>query len=171
MITIKKMGSCAACQGKQSALVVPYEKGQLAPEEYPKSLQVNCKIAYPRAGGFSTTVQFACYPPQKQDDTEATWNDAQVPISATIFPGAMSSLSEVTKPCQDQYTILHDSEKILLCLFDGHGSNSEHLVSYLVKVCNKYFKQKKVPENPLDYVRELMNTCEGLLERKHVRFN
>jgi serine/threonine protein phosphatase PrpC len=92
--------------------------------------------------------------------------ESLVPYNGTSLPNAMPSQKKTKKPCQDNFTTLSDSEKVLLCLFDGHGPFGEVVTKYLIQICTTFFESVEVEGNPKRYLKQLFKECEAILVEK-----
>jgi hypothetical protein len=99
----------------------------------PITLDVNIGLVLSSGELVKTTVSLLAQPPTEHSKS-INLDGAEIPCNGTVFPNALPATKEIKKPCQDNFTILHDDDKILLCLFDGHGRSGEVIVQYLIDI-------------------------------------
>ena len=95
------------------------------------------------------SISFNVTEPTSITSKEIELETEKILISSCILPG-LDPRAEYKKKCQDNCFYLYDSDSILCCLFDGHGTEGEKVAFFCQRIIeNLFVSQKtllKVPE-------------------------
>jgi hypothetical protein len=134
------MGSCAVCQSQNVKPVAAFKESTVSGATFPRDIKAKMSIGVPDIFTTKTTVTLRAKPPVKKEATDLDWANTKIPCDGTVLPNATATSSSEGKPCQDNFAAFASDEKVMLCLFDGHGSYSEIVVKSLTNICEAYFE-------------------------------
>ena len=106
---------------------------------YPRKCKIPVKIKGSSGNLLSTqNISFMVTEPVTISSKEIEFNNQKLVLSSCLLPG-FDPRGEYDKKCQDNCFYLYDSNSILCCLFDGHGSEGEKVAYFCEQVIEKYY--------------------------------